>query len=509
MIPTKSFIPFLRYILVLLSSANAKIVPFVNTSINNNIFSVIENFGIPCESSLFIFENVGVSEAFIVPAMATMTGSILQSTLIWSMNNLTSDLLNTKKVFPNPARNYKSELGKCSFIFVNQERNMKWESFRSLQWFISCFQSHKCFHFSIIRNSIRTNPTSLYNIFSSVNTEAELLGQNSPIHHIVFITEDNEKHFVCSSRSNSSLRIKRNDGDPISFYCQNEFNPLRISFLRYSQVNFIEIYDWFRSKSREIFLSTAVIELFWQMELAIKLNISIKTNFKMYAEQIAQDLKSNEADIGIAISFNHKYSQIVGHSSSAVGLDKMIFFIGLPKPKPTTIAFIVKPFNYILWLSILGQIIFTSILTRFFTRPFGTESTFIGHVKLLVLPLLDQSQNLHVSYLRISGIKFIIGQWLLSSIVLSTTYKSRLVSELVTPEMEMPPRTFQTLLGSPNKYELFHPGYSNLSDLHKSLESSGTHLAKTLRERIKPIVTDTLGVGIFYLYKFIDSEGLV
>jgi hypothetical protein len=81
---------------------------------NNNIFVVTENFGIPCQSSLFIFANVGLNEAFIVPAMATMTGS---------MNNLKSDLINMKKFFPNPARNYKSELLKYSFIFVNREGN--------------------------------------------------------------------------------------------------------------------------------------------------------------------------------------------------------------------------------------------------------------------------------------------------------------------------------------------------------------------------------------------------
>ncbi|CAL8116711.1 unnamed protein product [Orchesella dallaii] len=142
--------------------------------------------------------------------------------------------------------------------------------------------------------------------------------------------------------------------------------------------------------------------------------------------------------------------------STVVYYDTLMFITAKPEVKVSNSLFIlIEPFSPLLWLTIITTLIFTALtaiihlsykIKRVLTPPEMVYVTwiFIGSmVKLAV----DQQLRFH-SYKTLSNTKktmFVLCVWFLSIIILSCGYKSKIISEIITPSVEQPPKTFKEL----------------------------------------------------------------
>jgi hypothetical protein len=475
-----------------------------NNNNSDNLFPKLQNFNyFPCDAYLFLTVaaagNDDVSDVIYRHLFASNKESLIRiasSLIISSSNFLNETLIHWEEKL---GRNNPSS--KCSFLILNStifaQNWTKQLKLRSSEWFHSCSQTRQCYHFTLLLEKtfeLHNNKSLellLANISGSVNTEMEAFTRTkSPINHYILLlglgtNNDDDIYQVCSSKNKSYGKILINETIPLpttKMGCKrSQETSIRIVKYSYNSPNLNDMHSWYKSKNRKILFESSTPELFFHFQLALYLNISLEVQNVMFLGEMLRKLHDDEVDLSLGFPFSHRHAMITGFTSQPIAMDKFIFFIGLPRPIPSRMSFLLQPFHYSLWLSIFASICILSGFTLLALRYlFGGRSS----LNWLLLPLVDQSQNLNSN---VFGIKVILSFWFCAAIVLNTTYKCRLVSLLVTPEMELPPRTFAELLSSPIKYNLFHPGYPNSTGLEMDLRSSDTPITRLLVDRIKGI----------------------
>jgi len=391
------------------------------------------------------------------------------------------------------------QVSKCSFNLLSDTTtkdiitpNYNWRALKNHVWFNECSSRNPCYHFTISLNNL----ISMDHITESVNVAMNLLGQSSPIHHFIITNSLQQVLKVCSSSTMETQTVIQHN--ITSNNSRNAFlttpcsSPriIRFTNFEYIAANFKEMFESFRHKDRKIFRVCSTTEVFWHFQLSIKLNASLRIVNVPIPPLLIHKLFENEADISLGFPYNPANAKLTGYSSQPIALDKFIFFTRLPQKIPPTMDFLIKPYGLLVWLCILSSIVISALFTLSVTLlHFGNVPNHIVHLRWLLVLLVEQSQTFASHAFKRSGVRLIVGVWLCCGIVFTTTYKGRLISILLNPELDMPPRTFEQLISHP-EYVINSPGYPNASGLQADLNSSATPIAKVLMGRIQGLNTE-------------------
>ena len=175
------------------------------------------------------------------------------------------------------------------------------------------------------------------------------------------------------------------------------------------------------------------------------------------------------------------------------------FFAPLPRMRPITMAFLTKPFDRFTWVGIFSSMMLLTAcscaLRRLHKIYVGTEIGSLRparHFVLFLRALVDQSvpDGAYNIMEAVAGMRSLLGYWLYFAVVISSLYKSVIVSVLVNPILENPPSTAD---------ELRKSDYHINVVMHKSLMKETVPWAKEGSHSITDYGVDFKGVSCIYL----------
>jgi hypothetical protein len=173
---------------------------------------------------------------------------------------------------------------------------------------------------------------------------------------------------------------------------------------------------------------------------------------------IAEVWKGN-AHFSSPIAISLERTEIISYTK-LYAFDHVIFLTGLPKAANLSgsLSFLLYPFSAYVWGGTILSF-FLIYLTLLVKNQLERRRGQIGYGKyfsfsilnVILRPTLDQTgdtPNLIKKVLKDSLSRYIFATWLLALIVLSSGYKSQVISALLTPFMVTPPKTFLELVRS-------------------------------------------------------------
>ncbi|CAG7828489.1 unnamed protein product [Allacma fusca] len=188
--------------------------------------------------------------------------------------------------------------------------------------------------------------------------------------------------------------------------------------------------------------------------------------------------------------------------SKVVTCSPYVFFAPLPKTQEVTLEFLWKPLDALTWLAIFLCIVVNAVVIYVLSSCTPSPSKQIQGRKWSTMKRI-QSITLNMgSFLRVlndqsfpenmlkqdgtsSGVRIVVLFWLVAMIVITTLYKSVVISELVEPIYIKPPRTFDELLQSDFQVNII---------LYKALHFENRFpKLKNLKHPIKDRVVDIYG----------------
>ena len=139
------------------------------------------------------------------------------------------------------------------------------------------------------------------------------------------------------------------------------------------------------------------------------------------------------------------YIEDVVYSTRPYFYDAMCFITGPPKQHRIDSIFVLRePLDDPVWIGFAISFFAVILTIETFMYNGKGERRRLQALAATFRPVLDQS-GAFTGRVKSSGVKAILGTWLFALIVLGSGYKSKLVSTIVIPHYDYPPRTFVEL----------------------------------------------------------------
>ena len=159
-----------------------------------------------------------------------------------------------------------------------------------------------------------------------------------------------------------------------------------------------------------------------------------------------RDIIDGSCDIGVPVALNYARYELIGGNTLFYAW--INFIMGKPKYVYTWQS-VQSPFNLPVWIFTLVALMLTFIAFSFLPekeipikRP---RKAFRRHFKLFILSSLFEQD---FEYPSASPSRVLCGLWLLSTFLLTTAYRSKLVTQMTFPTMQSLPKTFAELAKS-------------------------------------------------------------
>ncbi|KAF8778203.1 Glutamate receptor ionotropic like protein [Argiope bruennichi] len=149
-------------------------------------------------------------------------------------------------------------------------------------------------------------------------------------------------------------------------------------------------------------------------------------------------LHNGKADIAIStLSVTEERMEVVDFSSS-YALEETTFALKKTGMNPT-LAYLLYPFDAFVWMSLVGAIIYLSVILLFLL---GKKRSFGNIILQLISNVLKQPLQLGN---EMQKFKFLFSIWLCFASVISLWYSAALLSFLTIPILDVPVQNFQEL----------------------------------------------------------------
>lgn len=225
---------------------------------------------------------------------------------------------------------------------------------------------------------------------------------------------------------------------------------------------------------------------------------------------ITGDLINGKADLGYAIGQVYSRNLVIDYAFP-VTYTRLLFVTGQSKPSYSWRA-IYWPLDAQAWGFVLGSMAFTwlvlAAMAKVVTKIFGNKAIASSWIALkialnyLLTTLLEQSKGeMHKGH----SVRMISAFWLIFGILVTTCYKSKLVSLISFPLLEQPPKTFKELgRAGPDEYKIYLHYFGGAAfEIFKSSTSpefrvifERLHLEKDALECFQAVVSTTHKVCI-------------
>lgn len=156
------------------------------------------------------------------------------------------------------------------------------------------------------------------------------------------------------------------------------------------------------------------------------------------------DVLSGRAEIGQTTGQIYNRNSVVGFSFP-ISYEWLTFSTGEPQPTYSWKS-VYWPFTPSLWLAVIGSVsVAFLVLTLLLSEKSGFAGKQAGNI--LIRSFLEQDAKIHETSSTNSTRAFITF-WLIFGLLITTSYRSKLVSFLAFPTVELPPDTFEELATS-------------------------------------------------------------
>jgi hypothetical protein len=163
--------------------------------------------------------------------------------------------------------------------------------------------------------------------------------------------------------------------------------------------------------------------------------------------------------------------------SKTIDTDGLTFATGPPYPVLGSPFFLLDSYQWQVWTALGIAIVFLVIISQQISN--NSVAMFV------ISPLLEQPAETrnYQQFIKGSSSRWMFGPWLLSLVVLGTTFKTSLISTLTLPTVINPPTDFKSLIKS--KYDLNFLGATTTAGaVFNDMKTKGNLLVNQLDKRI-------------------------
>lgn len=292
--------------------------------------------------------------------------------------------------------------------------------------------------------------TNSYNPSVTLYTTCFYCAQGNPSLHIISILNHNSESFHLSSSAASHILFP----DLLKNFHGKEFTVSTPVLARW----LIEIQETSRGywEIRRGVMNSAFLHIMWKHNFTARFFPSANgggTGYRFPNNTwigTVGDVLSKKAEIGQTTGQIYNRNKVVGYSMP-ISYEWLTFSTGKPQPTYSWKS-VYWPFTPFLWLFVIG-----SLVTAFFALAFLLEATkhnqqscYSGKVaaNYLLRSILEQDAKIQAKTSSTNSTRTFMTSWLIFSLLITTAYRSKLVSFLAFPSLEQLPDTFEELAES-------------------------------------------------------------
>jgi hypothetical protein len=207
------------------------------------------------------------------------------------------------------------------------------------------------------------------------------------------------------------------------------------------------------------------------------------------------EVVAGRAHFSSLVGLDTERSEVVRYSKT-VGFDRVVFVSGFPKERQLagSVAFLTYPFTTFVWVATLTSLalLWLTLVIDYYVKvlPGQRKSSILSvgnfFVNVLLRPIFDQPCTPPKSMRKVVRLgiwnRILFALWLCVLIVLTSAYKSKIISALLQPYTIHPPKTFEELAESNFKIGavLF-----NESVVGGSFRRMKSRMSKEINKRVK------------------------